>query len=103
MLKTSRNIKCSKCGVFTANSDYCKNCGELISYQKKRAIRAKKEAEKRVIEAKHEIDNPGLAERLKKHPFFLYRIVGWLLYSAIVVVSVIGSLIAWFIAMVAAG
>jgi len=103
MPKTSRSIKCSKCGVFTLNSDYCKNCGELISYQKKRELRAKKAKEKRVTEAKYEMDNPGLAERLKKHPFFLYRIVGWVLYSAIIIVSIIGSLIAWFIAMVAAG
>ena len=53
--------------------------------------------------AKHEIENPNLAERLKKHSFWLYRIVGWVLYSAYLLVSAIGALIAWFIAMVAAG
>ncbi|CAM1335147.1 hypothetical protein [Tenacibaculum aestuariivivum] len=103
MTKTSRNIKCSKCGVFTSNADYCSNCGELISDQKKREIRAQRAKEKRVIAAKFELDNPDLATRLKKHPLFLYRVVGWVLYTAFLIVSLIGAGLAWVIAMIAAG
>ncbi|WP_299159631.1 hypothetical protein [uncultured Tenacibaculum sp.] len=103
MYKVSKNIKCGNCGVFTENSDYCKNCGELISFRKKKEIKEEEEKKKRIEEAKLEIENPNLAERLKKHPFFLYKIVGWVLYSAFLVVSAIGAMLAWFIAMVAAG
>ncbi|MCH3885819.1 hypothetical protein [Tenacibaculum aquimarinum] len=49
------------------------------------------------------MENPGFAKRLKAHPFLLYRIFGWILYSVITVVSLIGAGLAWFIAMVAAG
>lgn len=103
MAVTSRNIKCPKCNVFTANADYCKNCGALISYQKKQKIRAAVVKKELIDEEKFKLENPGWVERLRKHPFWLYRIIGGLLYSVIFVVSAIGSLLAWFIAMVAAG
>lgn len=100
---TSKTIKCSECGVFTTDSDYCKNCGALISYQKKEEIRAEVLKKELIDEERYKLDNPSWVERLKKHPFWLYRIVGFLLYSVIFIVSTIGSLLAWFIAMVAAG
>ncbi|MGB1043133.1 MAG: hypothetical protein ACPGU6_07050 [Tenacibaculum sp.] len=103
MPKTSKNIKCSKCNVFTQDADYCKSCGDLISHQKKREIKQEAEKQKRIAVAKHQLENPNLAERLKKHPFFLYKIIGWVLYSAFLVISAIGAMLAWFIAMVAAG
>ena len=49
------------------------------------------------------MEHPNFAERLKKHPFFIYRFLGWILYSVILIVSAIGAGLAWFIAMVAAG
>ena len=98
-----RIIKCSNCGVFNTDNDYCSNCNTLISHQKKREQKeiAVKKAE--IDAAIHKLENPNLAKRLKKHPFFLYRIIGWILYSAIMIVSAIGAGLAWFIAMVAAG
>ena len=98
-----RIIKCPNCGVFNTNREYCKNCGTLISYQKKREIKEAAVKQAQVDEAIHKLENPNLAERLKKHPFFLYRIIGWVLYSAITIVSLIGAGFAWLIAMVAAG
>lgn len=98
-----RRIKCPNCGVFNTNKDYCENCGHLISYQKKREIKVEEVKQKRINEAKHEIENPNLAERLKKHPNLFFKAVGWVLYSVITVVSAIGAGLAWFIAMVAAG
>lgn len=103
MAKISRSIKCSKCEVFTSDADYCKSCGELISHKKKVEIKIEKQKLERVVEAQHEIDNPNLAERLKQHPFFLYKIIGWILYSAFLLVSIIGGALAWFVTMVAAG
>ncbi|MBU3012781.1 hypothetical protein KO506_15310 [Polaribacter vadi] len=98
-----RRIKCPNCGVFNTNKDYCENCGHLISYQKKRELKIKAEKQKQIKEAIREIENPNLAERLKRHPNMFFRVLGWVIYSAITVVSAIGAGLAWFIAMVAAG
>lgn len=99
----TRIIKCPNCGTFNKNLDYCEFCNTLISHQKKREIKETAVKQVEIEKAIHKIENPNLAERLKKHPFLLYKIFGWLLYSAILVVSAIGGALAWFIAMVAAG
>lgn len=99
----TRIIKCQKCGIFNTNREYCKNCNTLISDAKKREIKEEKIKQKEIDEAIYELEHPNLAERLKKHPFFLYKFFGWILYSAIMIVSAIGAGLAWFIAMVAAG
>lgn len=99
----TRIIKCSECGTINKNTEYCTFCNALISDTKKRAFKAIKVKEALIEEEKRKLENPNLAERLKKHPFFLYRIFGWILYSAIMVVSAIGAGLAWFIAMAAAG
>lgn len=96
-------IKCKKCGVFTVNSDYCKQCGALISHKKKREIRAKREKEEAIAEAIEELNEQNFIDKLKIHPFLLVRIVGWLLYSVWFVVSIVGAGLAWAIAMIAAG
>ena len=103
MAITSRNIKCPDCNVFTADADYCKNCGALISYQKKEEIRAEVIQQEIVTEEKWKLEHPNKVAQLKNHPFWLYRGVGYVLYSVIFVVSIIGSAIAWIIAMLAAG
>lgn len=103
MPKTSSYIKCPNCGVFNTDKEYCENCGTLISYQKKRALEVEKIKKEAVEEIKDEIENPNLAERLKKHPFFLYKIVGWFLYSIWLLSTAISMFIAWMIAMMAAG
>lgn len=100
---STRIIKCSACGTINKNTDYCTFCNALISDAKKRAVKADKVKQIEIDKVIRKIENPNLAERLKKHPFFLYRIFGWILYSAIVVVSAVGAGLAWFIAMVAAG
>lgn len=102
-MKVTRNIKCPNCGVFNADREYCKNCDTLISDKKKRELKKIAVEQKHIDEVIHEMENPGFAKRLKAHPFLLYRIFGWILYSAIMVVSAIGAGLAWFIAMVAAG
>ena len=103
MAVTSRSIKCTTCNVFTTNADYCKSCGALISHKKKQDLKAEDVKQEMIAEEKWKLDNPGWVERLKKHPFWLYKGIGYVLYSVIFVVSVIGSLLAWAIAMVAAG
>ncbi|PQJ78633.1 hypothetical protein [Polaribacter porphyrae] len=99
----TRIIICSNCGTLNKNNDYCEFCNTLISDRKKREIKADEVKQKQIKEVIQELENPNLAERLKKHPNILYKITGWLLYSVITVVSAIGAGLAWFIAMVAAG
>ena len=102
MATTSKSIKCSKCNVFTTDADYCNNCGELISFEKKQEIKEQILKQEMIDEEQFKIDNPNWVTRLKKHPFIVYRFFGYLLYSVIFVVSAVGSLLAWFIAMIAA-
>lgn len=99
----TRIIKCPNCGTFNKNLDYCELCNTLLSHQKKIEIKKAAIKQKQIDEAVYDLENPNLAERLKNHPNLFYKIFGWLLYSAIVVVSAIGAGLAWFIAMVAAG
>jgi len=103
MAVTSRSIKCPECNVFTADADFCKNCGELISYQKKVEIKEEQIKKDLIKEEQWKIDNPNWVERMKKHSFMPYRLLGYLLYSVYFIVSAIGSVLAWSIAMVAAG
>ncbi|WP_158840910.1 hypothetical protein [Polaribacter sp. L3A8] len=102
-MATKRMIRCPKCGIFNTDKEYCTNCNTLISHQKKVEIRAENVKQQQVDKAIYEKEHPNLAERLKKHPFWLYRIAGWFLYSTIMIISTIGAGLAWFIAMVAAG
>lgn len=99
----TRMIKCPTCGIFNTNRDYCENCNTLISNDKKIELKIAAVKQEQIDEAIHHIENPGVAERLKKHPNVLYRTVGWILYSVITIVSIIGTGLAWVIAMVAAG
>lgn len=100
---STRIVKCPNCGVFNTNREYCKNCNTLISDKKKREIKAAEVKQEQINEAIEELENPNLAERLKKSNNVLYRIIGWIIYSVVTVVSAIGAGLAWLIAMVAAG
>lgn len=102
-MSEKRIIKCSSCGTFNTNNDYCVNCNSLISHQKKRELKEAAVKQKEIDKVLYEINNPNFVKRLKKHPFLLLRFIGWILYSAIMVVSAIGAGLAWFITMVAAG
>ncbi|MGJ8744787.1 hypothetical protein [Polaribacter sp.] len=99
----TRNIKCPKCGIFNTDKEYCEHCNTLISHQKKIAIKTIAVKQEEIDKVIHKRENPNLAEKLKKHPNIFYKIIGWVLYSAIAIVSIIGAGLAWFIAMVAAG
>lgn len=102
MAETS-HIKCRKCGVFTTNSDYCKNCGNLISYAKKRELKIKHEKQTYIQRERKKLENPNWIERLKKHPNIILKIIGWIFYSGFLIITAIGAFIAWLLAMVAVG
>ncbi|CAM1364486.1 conserved hypothetical protein [Tenacibaculum litopenaei] len=103
MHKTSSNIRCSDCGVFTENSDYCKQCGAVISFRKKRELKIAQVQQEEVHAYEDALANPNLPKRLMRHKNALMRMFGYLLQSVYFVGSLIGALLAWFVAMVAAG
>ena len=96
-------IKCPNCGVFNTDRDYCKNCNKILSQEILRQQKLEKIQQEEIDKVIYERENPNFAERLKEHRFLLYRIFGWILYSGYLVVSAIGALFAWIIAMIAAG
>ncbi|MFD2530706.1 MULTISPECIES: hypothetical protein [Polaribacter] len=102
-MASKRIVKCPNCGVFNTNREYCKNCNTLISHQKKRELKKQAVEQQEIEKVIYEKENPNLAERLKNHSNIFYRIFGWILYSVITIVSLIGAGLAWLIAMVAAG
>lgn len=97
------HIKCSNCGVFNTNKEYCENCNSLISHKKKEVVRAIQVQEKEITIAKEKLEKLNFIKKMQKHPFFLAKFLGWILHFTWVVINIIGGLIAWFVAMVAAG
>lgn len=97
------HVKCPNCGVFNTNKEYCESCNTLISHQKKRETRAHKIKRKEILIAQEELEKLNFADKLRKHPFFLVKFFGWILHSVWIVLNIIGALVAWFVAMVAAG
>lgn len=99
----TRIIKCPECGTFNKNLDYCEFCNTLISHKKKIQLKEVNVKQIEVEKAIYKMENPNFAKRLKTHPNIFYKIFGWIIYSVISVVSIIGGALAWFITMVAAG
>ncbi|WP_138432658.1 hypothetical protein [Winogradskyella algicola] len=94
-------IQCFNCGVYNKNRDLCKDCGAILSHKKRREERLKEAQKKRIEKVKNQ--PPGFVENLRRHPFFIYRAVGWILYSSFMVVGAIGAFIAWLVFAIAAG
>lgn len=102
-MKSVSHIKCSNCGEFNTNREYCKACNALISHKKKEQTRATIIKEIEISTAIEQLEKLNFADRMRKHPFFLIKIFGWALHSVWIVLNIIGALVAWFVAMVAAG
>lgn len=99
-----RKIKCPNCGTFNTNSINCLTCQtSLIEREQKHQIRKEKVKQEYIEQVMYEKENPSLPKRLKQHRYFLFRIVGWILFSVTWIVSAIVSAFVWFVTMVAAG
>ncbi|WP_422106457.1 hypothetical protein [Winogradskyella sp.] len=72
-----------------------------MSHKKRREQRIKAEKIERLEKAKKR--PPSFIEHLQQHRYIAYRALGWLLYSAFVVVGAIGAFIAWLVFAIAAG
>ena len=102
-MSITSHIKCPNCGVFNTNKEYCENCNTLISDKKKRALKAAKIEKDDIAEEIIKQQKISFAKKMQLHPFFLFKIFGWVLQSVWFVLNIIGALIAWLVAMVAMG
>ncbi|MFD1062438.1 hypothetical protein ACFQ1Q_04205 [Winogradskyella litorisediminis] len=97
------HIKCFECGVFNTDREYCKNCGALLSYKKRREIAYKKanlqQKEKERLEKK---SNPSFFEKYENHNNFIVRATIKVLKSIGLVFIAIGTFIAWLFTAIAA-
>ncbi|WP_299126609.1 hypothetical protein [uncultured Winogradskyella sp.] len=96
-----RIIKCISCGVYNENLEFCKNCGAVLSFRKRREQKVEAQKKKRAEVLK--MQPPNFIENLRSHPNMVYRITGAFLYSSFAVVSAIGAFIAWLVFAIAAG
>lgn len=91
--------RCSNCGTWNGNVDYCTNCNHPISIV---AIEKIERIEKAEIAANKPPDKLDIAlEKYKNHPFFLVRWIYFVVHSIFLLFMGIGSLIAYFIAWTA--
>ena len=97
------HVKCPNCGEFNTNKEYCSFCDVLLSFEKKEADRKAYVHNEEVADVIEKLEEQNFIDRLKKNPFILIRVFGWMLHSVWIVLNIIGGLIAWFVAMVAAG
>ncbi len=97
-------IKCSNCGHFNTNSDYCEKCGELINPKLKRELSDQKRVDDREEEERNRKQSKFelFIERNRNHKNILIRLVFQLLYGIWFIVMAIGAFIAWLFAAVAA-
>ena len=97
-------IKCSNCGTFNTNRDYCENCGALINPKLKR----EKSDQKRIDDREKEERNREkgqfelFIDRNRNHKNIIIRLFFQLIYGIWFIVMAIGAFIAWLFAAVAA-
>lgn len=98
------HIRCSKCGVFNVNIDYCEACGNLLSVVKQREI-VRAERDEQILKAELE-RKPSRFElyvqKMRNHRFWIVRIFFELIYTTWVIAMAIGAFIAWLVAIIVA-
>ena len=96
--------KCPSCGTMNLNRDYCKSCGILINTNLKRTQErnARLEKQKETLRNKEPNKITLLFEKAKVHPNGFVRFTAKFFYSVWILLLVIGGLIAFAIAYIAA-
>jgi hypothetical protein len=89
--------KCLSCGTWNKEEDNCIQCGNPISPKEiiKIETKRKKLEEANKPATKFEI----FAESLKKHKYFLVRMIYKIGYGIGIIFAAIGAFIAWGVAM----
>ena len=47
-------VKCISCGTFNENREFCKNCGAILSFKKRREQKLEREKEQRLEALKNQ-------------------------------------------------
>ncbi|MVX37172.1 hypothetical protein [Myroides sp. LoEW2-1] len=98
------HIRCSHCGTFSVNAEYCTHCGQALNIVKQREERRKDDERDRIAKALAE--EPSAIEKfllkMTKHPWFVIRVFFKLIYGIWFVVMAIAMLLAWLIGMIVA-
>jgi len=97
------HVKCPNCGIYNTNNDYCKNCGTLLSYEKRREIAFKREEKERRERARIDREkNPSFYEKYKDHRYWIVRAFATVTHSIALGFIAVGTLIAWIVTAIAA-
>lgn len=98
------HIRCSKCGVFNVNNEYCEACGNLLSIVKQREIvRAKRDEQVLKAELAKEPSRIELyIQKMRQHRLWVVRAFFEVIYITWVIAMAIGAFIAWLVAMIVA-
>lgn len=89
--------KCTSCGTWNSDEDFCTNCGSPISLKELKKLERQRQ-EKRLEEGKKTKVDLMLA-RMKSSPNLFVRLTYRVLYSVWVVYMAIATAILWFIAL----
>lgn len=89
--------KCSECGEWNGEEDYCSNCGNLISLTKQIEIEHAQKVEQRINKTPDKLDN--FIDAFEHSRFFLIRFIYRVLYSVwlgfIAILSFFLYILAW--------
>jgi len=89
--------KCSNCGTWNNDEDYCKSCGTALSpkaLDKQKTEQLKKEAAA-IPPSKVDV----FLEKAKTSKYLVVRIGYYIFYSIFLVLGAFGAFIAWLAAM----
>ncbi|MGY0390962.1 hypothetical protein ACW5R3_00205 [Bizionia sp. KMM 8389] len=99
----AKHIKCPNCGVFSTDSDYCTNCGTLLSYKKRRKLAYEQAEKEREERQKLEKENsPSFYDKYSTHRFLIVRVFAKVTHAIWMAFMAIGMFIAWLISAIAA-
>ena len=96
--KTMRQIKCSNCGEWNNDRDYCGHCSEPISREVIEEIREEKRIEERGKQSKALDEIIMEKARSSNNP--LVRFGYYSIYVVSMIATIIGAFFAWVVAMV---
>lgn len=93
-------IKCSQCGHWNLNKDFCESCQTVLSLKEKQKQFEKESIKKSKQQRKDELEES--LEYFKNHRFLLVRVCFHIMYSAVWVFWIISSVFSMIVAFLSA-
>ena len=89
--------KCSNCGTWNGDVDYCIKCNSVVSLEEEDRIRTAKFIEEQKNRPKDKLDL--LIEKYKNHNNIIVKGIFYIFYSIYIVFAGIGAFMAWLTLM----